>query len=426
MIGLAQIVLRRRLGMTYLAFILFYCFVVVPSYPVYLSLRSGEPYTAYFLAILLYEMTLALAVRVGPSVALAEPAPQVPLKWSALQVVVAAAIVVCTLYYIMLGMRSIGGISAWIRILLNPGLAVTFREIFWREIIPAIPMASLVRFAAKTGSTYLGLRLLDSRRAFLAVPVLALSLLSSALEATKSSLALWSIPLAVYLILGWRVKVSRLLPLLLVVAVGTLWLGALESHMNYREALVDKLLKRVFVTPSEVSMFHYRLFRGNHLWGATNGTIMALRGGSVAALGDESLDYDNYVMRRLSREIYGMDQTYGSANAPAFIYGFVDFGLAGVIVVGLITGAACLSLDDLLRRRTLSYAFISMCPLLLWIMLTSRNWLDSFVGPEGVGMLLGIELVIGARPAKSTLAGWLWVLTTISYYGLAYIVGTLS
>lgn len=411
---------------SWIAFVSFFLFVVLPSYPVYhIAYLSGQyrtgDFSGYFASILLFEALLFLGLILSRRAHYATIRQE---RSVGRQAFLAPLILVAAVAYLYLAITAYGGSLPIVDIAVRGANPVTFRIEFWRDVLPRIPMASLIRFLAKTGTVYLGLRFLACGAVRLGWIVIALSLLVVSIEGTKSSLLQWGVPLLFFGMMTKRFKVGAAVMLGMLLVFGTVGLSLLEADHDIHLAIWEKTLARAFVVPVEVSMTHYELFRDQYLLGGTNPMVMQLQGGPERVLPAPALDYDNYVMRYTYYQRTGQEKTYGSMNAPSFIYGWVDFGLFGVVVIGVLTVLSMLALDILLRERCLSQAFLAISPMMIVVMITSRNFWDSILGPEGIGFLLALDSLGRATRLSTTgvIARGGLIAASLGYYLVSFLV----
>lgn len=416
---------RSRRNLSWFSFLVFSLIVVIPSYPVYSALHNGIEFGGYFVAVLTYQSMLLIGVAMSPS-GLDWNGQAVFRRWHVAEVTITLAVLLCAMLYIYIASKAYGGGYPLLEIIRMGGNPLSFRLHYWNEVLVNMPMASLLRFMAKTGTLYVGLRLLSTGHKRLALMVLLMALLTYLTEGTKGSLIAWGFPLLFFWAISKKAKALLLILLSIILIVGTIGLGLLEANFDFGTALRDKILGRIFVVPVNVSMFHYSFFQDHHLYGATNGIVMNLRGGPAVVLQSDALNYDNYITRETAFITTGQKITYGHMNAPAFIYGWVDFGLIGVMIIGILTAGSIFLLDKIVKQKRVSSAFIAIILYSIASMITSRNYWDSFFDAEGISFLLTLDIFLGRdnKNPNLTMVGISFL--GLSYYLLSFIVSHLA
>lgn len=415
---------RSRRNLSWFSFLVFSLIVVIPSYPVYRALHNGMGFGSYFVAVLTYQLMLLIGVAVSPSGL--DWNNQVAFRrWHVVEISISLLVLLCAMLYIYIASSSYEGGYPLLEIILRGDNPLSFRLYYWNEVLVHMPMASLLRFMAKTGTLYIGLRLLSTGHKKLSLLVLLMALLTYLTEGTKGSLIAWGFPVLFFWVISRKAKASLLIVLSIILIVGTIGLGLLEANFDFRTALWDKILGRIFVVPVNVSMFHYSFFRDHHLYGATNGIVMNLRGGLAAVLQSPALNYDNYITRETALIMTGQKVIYGHMNAPAFIYGWVDFGLIGVMIIGILTAGSIFLLDKLVKQKRVSSAFTAVLLYSIVSMITSHNYWDSFFDAEGISFLLILDIFLGRdnKGPNLTMIGISFL--GVGYYLLSFIVSRL-
>jgi len=423
-------ILRQRRSLLFLAYLTYCIFIVVPSYPVYYSSFLGYNYISYFISVGIFQVILVVGLFIIKHNDI--DVHQISIDKNELnssQILIAIAIIIITILYIGIGVRKFGSFP--LTSYLYGIRPVLFRMTFWRETVKDLPLGSLIRFIAKTGSLFLGIKLLLCRQKKIATFVLIISFFANSLEGTKSSLIIWGLPLVLFYIFVKRAHKKKLFQLFFIIAIimiGTVYLTTLETQSNAETAIRENLLPRIFIAPSKVSQTHYFFFKdSSHLYGATDNLILWLRGGPNKVFKSNALDYDNYVMRMYYYQYRNREEiTYGGMNAPAFIYGWVDFGVFGVLLIAILSVISLSLIDNLIKKRYFSSIFVIIVIYFVINFITSTNYLSAFFGIESIGALVILDMLIGKETClKGTPVMWLIFIIIPSLYLLGSVVSRL-
>jgi len=258
--------------------------------------------------------------------------------------------------------------------------------------------------------------------------LILISFLTFSLEGTKSSLLIWSIPMFIFYFFIKPINRKIIYSLGIFVLVGTIWLSTVEAHLDFRVGFKEKLIDRIFLAPTLVSATHYYLTQDEHFYGATNSIVMTIRGGETEVLRGKGLYFDNYVMRYYRTNILSESAgTYGSMNGPAFIYGWDDFGLVGVVFISVLLIGSLILLDKWLKEGYLSKVFLVMVFWLIIQVLTSDSYWNVFFGMEGITMLILLDLLLmKSRPLRATVTQWMFMFFAGLYNVFNYVVRFIS
>jgi len=423
-------ILRQRRSLLFLAYLTYCIFIVAPSYPIYHSSFLEYNFIPYFISMAIFQAILVFGLFIIKNNDI--DVYQMSIDKNELnnsQIVISIAIMIITILYIGIGIREFGSFP--LKSYFYGIRPLLFRMTFWRETLKNLPFGSLIRFIAKTGSLFIGIRLLVCRKKNIATIVLIISFIANALEGTKSSFIIWGIPLLLFYTFVKRVHVKQLFRLffpIVIIIIGTVYLTTLENQSNAETAIRENLLPRIFIAPSKVSQMHYFFFKdSSHLYGATDNLILWLRGGPNKVFKSNALDYDNYVMRMYYYQFRNQAEIkYGGMNAPAFIYGWVDFGVFGVLLIAILSVISLSLIDNLIKKRYLSSIFIVMVFYFVIRFITSTNYLNAFFGIEGIGALLILDMLIGKETClKGTPVMWLIFTIVLSLYLLGAVVSRL-
>ena len=414
-------VYRKRYSLLSVCYMSFCVFVLMPSLPVYLQCHANESMHMYFVSVMIFQASLLAALLRSP---LGSTPPssfhdRCMDRVTTVQPVVAVAIVLVALSYLVIGAVAYGGTLPLVDFMRTGSFPVLFRMTFWRSILPNIPLSSVLRFVAKAGTLHLGLRLVHTGRKRSGITVMMVALLTSTMEGTKAGFYLWALPIAAYVLLSPKSSRWALLLLGLVTVSGTLWTALLEARFEWRVALIDKLLSRAFAGPAYVSQTHFLL--ANQLRQG-DAYLMGISRLKEAALPLGALDWDNYVMRCATFQRAGYVPTYGGMNAPAFVYGWVDYGVLGVLVVSVLSACLLQAIDNHIHKGLLSKVFaVSAIPHVI-MLATSIRFSNAMLGVEGLVGLLILDGCIGYRRTLTSTPGmWLLMLAGVANY----VLGTL-
>ena len=419
-------IMRQRRSLLFLAYLTYCIFIVAPSYPIYHSSFLEYNFIPYFMSIAIFQAILVVGLFIINHNDI--DVHQIPIDKNELnssQILIAIAIIIITILYIGIGIREFGDFP--LKEYFYGVSPISFRKIFWNETVKDLPFGSLIRFIAKIGSLFLGIRLLVCRKKKIATFVLIISFFANTLEGIKSSLIIWGLPLLLFYIFVKRVNTKRLFLLIAIIMVGTVYLTTLETQSDAATAIRENLFPRIFITPSKVSQLHYFFFKdSSHLFGATDNLILWLRGGSNKVFKDNAVSYNNYIMRKYHYQFYDTIIKYGNMSAPAFIYGWVDFGVLGVLFIAVLSVISLSLFDNLIKKRYFSSIFVIMVIYFVIIFITSTNYLNAFFGIEGIGALVILDMLIGKEAClKGTPVMWLIVTIVLSYYLLVALVSRL-
>ncbi len=421
-------VAMHRKNMTSMYFLAYCVLVAVPAGIVYVMQSSAQSYVPYFVSILLHQITVLLGLWLNPYnntlVDLSLPS-RMPLRGA--QKVIAVGIVGACALYIAIGIGAYGGHLPMLDFIKHGTFPVSYRLHMWREVLPSVPFSSLLRSMAKTGCLFLGLRYLSAGETAIGVGVLGLAFIAATLEGTKIGAGKWAIPIALYLLKVRKVSALKVLPVGVIGIIGVLWASLLEANFDFEVAIVDKILRRVFLVPASVSIVHYDLTRDWHVMGASSGLILALMGGSERVFGSASFEWDNYVAVQHWYESLGVSSTYGRMNGPAFIYGWVDFGLVGVVIISVLCALSMFVIDKLAYHKRVSQHFmvIGVCQVVK--LATSSSFLSGVLGIEGLAALLAFDMLLGhSDRLKGTHTMWVAVMACVVLYVLSGVVTRFS
>jgi hypothetical protein len=388
---------RKRYSLLAVCYCSFSLFVVIPSFPTYSRFYVTEDMGMYFISMLIFQSSILVALFLSRSGR--HPAPRFyymrMARFSPVQQMVGIFITLTALVYLVVGARAYGGILPLVDFIRTGSFPVYFRMTFWRVVLPSIPMSSVFRFVAKTGTAFLGLQLIDVGRKRLGGTVLMLALLTTTMEGTKVGFLLWALPIIVYLLLNPNRPRLIVVLLGLIAVAGTLWTALLEAGFDWQIALSEKLLARAFVGPAHVSQSHFLLANQFRQWHSSDLYAVGISRLKGARLPLNALDWDNYVMRSVTLQRTGIIPTYGGMNAPGFIYGWVDYGLLGVIAVSVLSAYILWLMDDHIYKGTFSTVFCVSAVYQAIMLATSIRLSNSILGVEGVVGLLILDMCIG-------------------------------
>lgn len=299
---------------------------------------------------------------------------------------------------------------------------VLFREYFWRLALPRIPASSFIRYFAKYGSLITAFVFFEQGKKFHFLVFLFLALMTFSIEGTKSSLMAIGVPLVLFV---WfkRDSIGKVNKYIFTVVgitliIGTIFFSYVEAGGDWKYALLQKTIYRIFLVPDYVAFNHYRyhITLGKFLWGATNRIVLALKGGSDNVFGMHVLDYDNLIFNLAYRGFNAVVTVpiMGSFNGPFFIYGYVNFGYIGVILWSLIFVIINRFVENLLKSSTHFYAFYSVFLWQVIMLITSQNLLDFLFGMEGLFPFLLIFYIFSSKSQKFRLTYGLIVYFTLA------------
>lgn len=420
----------------FLALLIFDLLIILPSYPTYVMNFKGINFTNYFLSLLILQILLSGGFEVA-YMSFGSKIKRIEKTEITIDInkyfLLASILGTIAFFYVIYGIKNFRSME-FVSFL-------AFRMFLWRGALPDLPLGSLFRFLSKTGTllvfaTFLVLPIEIKKRIpkLLIVFIFSAALFANILEMTKSAILKFLAPIIILMFIQSknRRKKRKLVTIMILLTVSaTILLGVLEAGGDLYTGITRKFLGRIILIPSYVSQVHFFFTNNQFFYGKTNLLIAYLLGGPSKVYGLNAQDYDNYIYKLEYKRIAGVYSTFGTLNAPFFIYGWVNFGFLGIIVESLFVIVVLIYLESLVIKEVITLPVFAILVYKIATLVTGANLWDWFFGIESVGGILLLNYVLkGLKLEKEekhlNYLYFIYMTFVLLYYFLIFVSRKLS